>query len=107
MNATFLFSAHILFDDAFEVSDDNDDENVVNSFVKLLCGVVDEAVSAIHQTPIRLRPPTMMSTPYGGRLVWTFPGGTKMHVHLKDKSLIRHRKRWSQVMYMYYLLGYV
>ena len=26
--------------------------------------------------------------------------------HLKDKSKIRHKKRWSQCMYMYYLLGY-
>lgn len=29
-----------------------------------------------------------------------------MYVHLKDKQKIRHRKRWSQVMYMYYLLGH-
>ena len=26
--------------------------------------------------------------------------------HLKDKAKIRHKKRWSQCMYMYYLLGY-
>ena len=38
-----------------------------------------------------------IETPYGGRLEWTLPGGTQMFVHLKDKSLIRHRKRWSQV----------
>ena len=47
-----------------------------------------------------------MPTPYGGRLVYTLPGKTKMHVHLKDKSRIRHKKRWSQCMYMYYLLGH-
>lgn len=29
-----------------------------------------------------------------------------MIAHLKDKDRIRHRKRWSQVMYMYYLLGH-
>lgn len=29
-----------------------------------------------------------------------------MIAHLKDKNKIRHKKRWSQVMYMYYLLGY-
>lgn len=45
-------------------------------------------------------------TPYGGRLIWTLPGRTKMIAHLKDKNKIRHKKRWSQVMYMYYLLGY-
>lgn len=38
--------------------------------------------------------------------MWTLPGKTKMFAHLKDKDRIRHRKRWSQVMYMYYLLGH-
>lgn len=51
-------------------------------------------------------PPTKIVTPYGGRLIWTLPGRTKMVAHLKDKNKIRHKKRWSQVMYMYYLLGY-
>ncbi|KAK3098226.1 hypothetical protein FSP39_017389 [Pinctada imbricata] len=50
--------------------------------------------------------PNKTSTPYGGRLSWTMPGGTNMVFHLKDKTKIRNRKRWSQVMYMYYLLGY-
>ena len=25
---------------------------------------------------------------------------------LQDKNMIRHKKRWSQCMYMYYFLGY-
>ncbi|KAJ8965786.1 hypothetical protein NQ317_015735 [Molorchus minor] len=29
-----------------------------------------------------------------------------MIAHLKDKAKIRAKKRWSQVMYMYYLLGH-
>lgn len=78
----------------------------VNRFVKLLVATIDEAASDIHQTTIRLRPPKKYPTPYGGRLVWTLPGKTKMIAHLKDKDRIRHRKRWSQVMYMYYLLGH-
>ena len=41
--------------------------------------------------------PTKLTTPYGGRLVWTMPGGTQLNFHLKDKNKIRHRKRWSQV----------
>lgn len=44
-------------------------------------------------------------TPYGGRLEWKLPSGNIMIAHLKDKTKIRHKKRWSQVMYMYYLLG--
>ncbi|PAV76489.1 hypothetical protein WR25_11635 [Diploscapter pachys] len=48
----------------------------------------------------------LVGTPYGGRLVVRLPAGTLLFVHLKDKQLIRHKKRWSQVMYMYYLLGH-
>ena len=41
--------------------------------------------------------PVKMHTPYGGRLVWTMPGGNKLVAHLKDNSKIRNKKRWSQV----------
>ncbi|XP_067001404.2 chitin synthase chs-2 isoform X2 [Anabrus simplex] len=102
----YEFETHIFFDDAFEISDDNDDESVVNRFVKLLVSTIDEAASLVHETRIRVRPPKKYPTPYGGRLVWTLPGKTKMIAHLKNKEKIRHRKRWSQVMYMYYLLGH-
>lgn len=53
-----------------------------------------------------MRPPKKIPTPYGGRLIWTLHGKTKIVCHLKDKEKIRRKKRWSQVMYMYYLLGY-
>lgn len=55
---------------------------------------------------MRLKPPLKFSTPYGGRLTYTLPGKNRLNIHLKDKTRIRHRKRWSQVMYMYYLLGF-
>lgn len=90
-------SAHIFFDDAFELSDHDENESQVNRFVKLLVGTLDEAASDVHQTRMHVRAPKKYPTPYGGRLVWTLPGKTKMIAHLKDKSKIRHRKRWSQV----------
>ncbi|GAB0097474.1 Chitin synthase [Sergentomyia squamirostris] len=102
----YEFETHIFFDDAFEISDHSDNDTQVNRFVKLLVTTIDEAASDVHQTNIRIRPPKKYPTPYGGRLVWTLPGKTKMIAHLKDKDRIRHRKRWSQVMYMYYLLGH-
>ncbi|XP_052089240.1 chitin synthase chs-2-like [Mytilus californianus] len=43
-------------------------------------------------------------TPYGARLTWKLPGENTLVVHLKNKRKIRHKKRWSQVMYMYYIL---
>ena len=30
--------------------------------------------------------PVKYPTPYGGRLIWTLPGGTKIICHLKDKT---------------------
>ncbi len=46
---------------------------------------------------MRIPAPLKYGTPYGGRLVWTLPGGNTLSAHLKDKVLIRHKKRWSQV----------
>ncbi|XP_039977872.1 chitin synthase chs-1-like [Xiphias gladius] len=48
----------------------------------------------------------LVRTPYGGRVAVTMPHGNSLVVHFKDKQLIRHKKRWSQVMYLYYLLGW-
>lgn len=39
----------------------------------------------------------VIKTPYGGRLVVTMPQGNNIVVHFKNKDLIRHKKRWSQV----------
>ncbi|XP_023936675.1 chitin synthase chs-2 isoform X2 [Bicyclus anynana] len=102
----YEFETHIFLDDAFEISDHSDDDSQVNRFVKLLVDTIDDAASEVHQTIIRVRPPKKYPAPYGGRLTWVLPGKTKMICHLKDKGKIRHRKRWSQVMYMYYLLGF-
>lgn len=67
----WFFSAHIFFDDAFELSD-NDVDIQVNSFVRLLVATIDDAASDVHQTTIRVRPPKKYPAPYGGRLVWPF-----------------------------------
>uniref|UniRef100_A0A0L8FPH2 chitin synthase n=2 Tax=Octopus bimaculoides TaxID=37653 RepID=A0A0L8FPH2_OCTBM len=53
-----------------------------------------------------MKPPTKYVTPYGGRLEWTLPGGNLFMIHMKNKQKIRSKKRWSQVMYMYWILGY-
>ncbi|CAG2111939.1 unnamed protein product [Medioppia subpectinata] len=102
----YEFEVHIFFDDAFELCDENDDDMIVNRFVKQLIEVIDTSASNVHQCNIKLKLPTKVPTPYGGRLEWRMPGQNKLIAHLKDKSKIRHRKRWSQVMYMYYLLGH-
>lgn len=52
---------------------------------------------SVVKVPITVHPPEKTVTPYGGRLTLIMPGNTHMVVHLKDKSKMRHRKRWSQV----------
>ena len=69
----------------------------INEYVKILIDVLDEAASNVHQRVTKIRPPRIFVTPYGGRIEWRLPGGTKLIAHLKDKLKIRHRKRWSQV----------
>ncbi|XP_058825614.1 chitin synthase chs-2-like [Topomyia yanbarensis] len=100
---------HIFFDDAF-INDkskcESANDSPLNSYVKMLINHIEEAALEVYKTKMRIYPPTKIVTPYGGRLIWTLPGRTKVITHLKDKNKIRHKKRWSQVMYMYYLLGY-
>ncbi|KAL4217244.1 Chitin synthase 2 [Mactra antiquata] len=99
----YEFEAHIFFDDAFDY---DGNETKANGYVKQLISTIDVALSSVHTYGMKIPPPTKIDTPYGGRLIWRLPGGNKMIAHLKDKAKIRHRKRWSQVMYMYYFLAH-
>ncbi|XP_067668564.1 chitin synthase chs-2-like isoform X1 [Haliotis asinina] len=101
----YEFEAHIFFDDAFQPHKDGDVDYDVNDWVKQLLRVINVALRDEYNTPHTIPAPTRTETPYGGRLVWTLQGGNTLTVHLKDKMKIRHRKRWSQVMYLYYFLA--
>ncbi|XP_062590686.1 chitin synthase chs-2-like [Saccostrea cucullata] len=100
----YEFEAHIFFDDAMDLTDD--ENSVPNAFVVEFMDSIDDALSSVHERQLQLGPPMRTATPYGARLTWLLPGATKLVVHLKDRHRVRHKKRWSQVMYMYYLLGY-
>ncbi|XP_067941375.1 chitin synthase chs-2-like [Watersipora subatra] len=100
----YEFEVHIMFDDAMKLS--KEEEWMLNDFVVSFVKTINEAASALYHTAITLSPPVKVATPYGGKLIYTLPGENTMVVHLKDKNKIRHRKRWSQIMYMYYLLGF-
>ncbi|XP_008215122.2 chitin synthase chs-2 [Nasonia vitripennis] len=106
----YELEVHIFFDDALKcvhgcngrcTHDEN--KTQVNDWVVSFVKTVADIIRSRNLKPSL---PIKYPTPYGGRLVWTLPENTKMYVHLKDKNRIRTRKRWSQVMYMYYLLGY-
>ncbi|XP_067845652.1 chitin synthase chs-2-like [Heptranchias perlo] len=113
----FDFEAHIYFDDAFHFTnpDDNVQERVVNEYVKSLVYTMEDIyrifsrekqTSKDEQEDDDIVKQTIMNTPYGGRINYTLPYGNNLYIHLKDKQKIRHKKRWSQIMYMYYLLGW-
>ncbi|KAL7669316.1 hypothetical protein ACOME3_009978 [Neoechinorhynchus agilis] len=112
----FDYEVHLFFDDAFVYKDGTNDpfeakgiategKRVLNEFVLQFLMLVD---SFNANTGVSIGEPTKVPTPYGGRLEWSFHlSNRKMIAHLKDKELCRNKKRWSQVMYMFYLLRYM
>ncbi|CAF1113321.1 unnamed protein product, partial [Didymodactylos carnosus] len=104
------FEVHIMFDDAFTTrrnkTDPNKWERVVNSYVLDLIDAIKEAAKIVYRRKELLSPPSRVITPYGGQLIWATPGHKPIVVHLKDITKIRNKKRWSQVMYLNYLLQY-
>ncbi|KAM6959200.1 chitin synthase chs-2-like [Aplochiton taeniatus] len=106
------FESHVFFDDAFRDVRGTKEPNV-NEYAETLVRVIREVYSIFDEGDYSLfkeRTPLpsqkVLKTPYGGRLEFTLPHGNKLTVHFKNKQLIRHKKRWSQIMYLYYLLGW-
>ncbi|XP_043931790.1 chitin synthase chs-2-like [Protopterus annectens] len=114
----FDFQAHIYFDDAFiETIDEltGKKQSQVNEYVEDLVVAMNEVYSVftaeersqlLSDPKLKSTAQKIMDSPYGGRLSYTLPHGNSLIVHLKDKQQIRHKKRWSQIMYLYYLLGW-
>ncbi|KAM3625185.1 uncharacterized protein V6R79_008154 [Siganus canaliculatus] len=99
----FDFECHIYVDDAFMTEKDTG-KRLVNSYVNDLIHVVIEVYRVFtNKEPDDV---SIIEAPYGGRLMFVMPEGNMLYVHLKDKALIRNKKRWSQIMYLYYLLGW-
>ena len=87
---SFDFEMHILFDNAFEK------DGQPNEFVYQLIKLLEDKKIIIHEKII---------TPYGGRLIWKLENQTLLICHLKDKTKIKIKKRWSQLLYFLYFLG--
>ncbi|KAM4550698.1 chitin synthase chs-2-like [Fundulus diaphanus] len=108
----FTFEAHIYFDDAFETVQGHQDRQL-NAYVKDLVKIIPEVYGIFKNLDksffeVQQQSPdqSIIETPYGARLVVEMPYGNNIVVHLKDKEKIRNKKRWSQVMYLYFLLGW-
>ncbi|XP_038158757.1 chitin synthase chs-2-like isoform X1 [Cyprinodon tularosa] len=108
----FTFEAHIYFDDAFErVGRDQDPD--LNPYAKDLVRIITEVYGifknldkTFFEVQQQIPDQAIIETPYGARLVFEMPHGNYIIVHFKDKEKIRKKKRWSQIMYLYYLLGW-
>ncbi|KAK9527179.1 hypothetical protein VZT92_015836 [Zoarces viviparus] len=107
-----IFEGHIYFDDAFRDVPGSQGRHV-NEYAEMLVDILREVYSIfldidgdVFKRQQQVPDQKIVTTPYGGRLVFTMPHGNSLTVHYKDKTLIRHKKRWSQVMYLYYLLGW-
>ncbi|CAG9529476.1 unnamed protein product [Cercopithifilaria johnstoni] len=101
----YKLEAHIFFDDAWEdqIECGRTPNGFFQTFFHLLLELTqNESIEKKSVANDRV----LVNTAYGGRLVVRLPAGTLLFVHLKDKQLVRHKKRWSQVMYLYYLLGH-
>ena len=90
------FESHIFFDGAINV-------NQFEDFGLQLLSLIGETLN------IKLTEVIKMQTPYGYRLGWRI--GVKdrvmpFYIHFKDKNLVKPKKRWSQVMYMNYVLNH-
>ncbi|XP_052079460.1 chitin synthase chs-2-like isoform X2 [Mytilus californianus] len=102
---TFDLEAHVFFDDAFLPKKGKDDtKKVMNSYVQTFIQELHDATREFYEKQIELPDGGMLRTPYGSRIEWTLPGENKLFVHLKDNTKIRNKKRWSQVMYMLFIL---
>ncbi|KAF7686801.1 hypothetical protein HF521_015194 [Silurus meridionalis] len=105
-----VFESHIYFDDAFLTKDN---KRCVNEYAETLVKVIREVYvlftedsKSVFRNQKPLPDQKIFQTPYGCRLQYILPHGNTLFVHFKDKHQIRHKKRWSQIMYMYYLLGW-
>lgn len=92
-----VFESHIFFDGAIT-------GNQIENFGLQLLSLLKETLD------VELSDGTKIETPYGYLLSWKI-GDTANQVmpfmiHFKDRTKVKPKKRWSQVMYMNYVLNY-
>ena len=88
-----IFESHIFFDGGCR-------EDELSSFAIQLMSLVHETLD------VELTHTKKQKTPYGYRFTWTLQDCMPFVVHLKDNLKVRNKKRWSQVMYMNYVLNH-
>ena len=87
------YESHVFFDGATV-------GNKFNEFVLQLISLLEETLD------VNLADLEKTCTPYGYQLKWMVNDILPFCIHLKDNTKVKNKKRWSQVMYMSYILNY-
>ena len=87
------FESHIYFDDGANGM-------YPSRYAYQLMSLVEETLHG------KLNEMEKYETPYGIQLHWMLGGDFPFYLHLKDPRKYKKGKRWSQVMYMSYILNY-
>ena len=91
-NRSHKYESHIFFDNACSGMH-------LNNYVMQLLGLLEKTLD------IQLNKPKVFKMPYGIQLKYTLKGSDMpFHIHLKDNNKVKRKKRWSQVMYMNYII---
>ncbi|RUS88695.1 hypothetical protein EGW08_003510, partial [Elysia chlorotica] len=94
-----FFESHVVFDGGVQ-------RKKISEFALVLISLLEETLG------IKPTMCTKIVTPYGLKLSWALPGARvkplmTFNIHLKDNMLVKNKKRWSQIMYMSYVLDFL
>ena len=87
------YESHIFFDSACV-------DEQLNKWVMQLLSLLKKILGV---DPAKVK---KLITPYGIQLKYLLPRNMPFYIHLKDNRKVKNKKRWSQVMYMNYVLNY-
>lgn len=96
-----IYEAHIFFDGGCR-------EDELSPYAIQLMSLIPTTLDVeINATGARAcKNATIKNTPYGRQFSWIINNLMLFVVHLKDNHKVRNKKRWSQVMYMNYILNH-
>ncbi|XP_071123547.1 chitin synthase chs-1-like [Mytilus edulis] len=97
--SNLLKREHIVLESHIFLDNGADGQTIKQFGLQLMRLIENQCITNINQG-------VMLFTPYGLQLSWEVNKTTPLFVHLKDVSKVKAKKRWSQIMYMEYILHY-
>ncbi|XP_046547945.1 LOW QUALITY PROTEIN: uncharacterized protein LOC124257841 [Haliotis rubra] len=95
-----FFESHVIFDGGIRNKN-------ISEFALQLLTLLKETLGILTDNC------TKVETPYGMKLSWNLPQSSSnvrpmtFNIHLKDGLKVRNKKRWSQIMYMSYVIDFL